>query len=132
MMIAPRSSKIARVNKKTFSELGARDPTKANTPKAKAMSVAAGIAQPLIVSGVFQLNIRYSAAGIAMPPTAAKPGKTTSAGFFSFPSNTSRFNSSPTRKKKIAIRPSLIHKIIGFDKPSPLISTENCADKTLS
>ena len=37
---------IAKANKNIFSEGGARDPSKANTPSAKAMSVAIGMAQP--------------------------------------------------------------------------------------
>ena len=58
-----------------------------------------------------------------MPPTAAIPGSITSRGFFSFPISISRFSSSPMRKKKIAISPSLIHKISGFSSPSPLTVT---------
>jgi hypothetical protein len=40
-------------------------------------------------------------------------------GLRSLPSSTSRFNSRPTRKKKIAIRPSLIQSRSGLDRPSP-------------
>jgi len=43
---APRSSMIARAVRKIFSEAGTREPSRARTPRAKAMSVAAGIAQP--------------------------------------------------------------------------------------
>ena len=43
---APRSSAMATVVRNSFSEVGARLPRSASTPIAKAMSVAAGIAQP--------------------------------------------------------------------------------------
>ena len=48
--IAPRSSIIANAVKKTFNEIGTLDPSKDNTPSEKAISVAEGIAHPLIVS----------------------------------------------------------------------------------
>ncbi len=50
--MAPRSSRIASAVRKIFSEVGTRDPRTARTPSAKAMSVAAGIAQPRSQSGV--------------------------------------------------------------------------------
>ena len=40
------SSTIARVSRKTLSELGTWRPSSATTPNAKAMSVAIGIPQP--------------------------------------------------------------------------------------
>ena len=48
--IAPRSSIIASAVKKTFSEIGTREPNKDKIPSENAMSVADGIAQPLSVS----------------------------------------------------------------------------------
>ena len=132
MIIAPRSSKIASVSKNTFNDTGARLPTSARIPSAKAMSVAAGMAQPLIVSGLPQLNATKTKAGTIMPPTAAMPGNKTSAGFLSLPSSNSRFNSKPIRKKKIAIKPSLIHKINGFPKPSPFRVIEKYAERKVS
>ena len=47
--IAPRSSIIARAVKKTFKEMGTRDPSKDSTPSENAISVAEGIAHPFIV-----------------------------------------------------------------------------------
>ena len=48
--IAPRSSIIAKAVKKTFKEIGTLEPRRDKIPKEKAISVAEGIAQPLIVS----------------------------------------------------------------------------------
>ena len=48
--IAPKSSIIARAVRKTFNEIGTLFPSKDNTPKENAISVAEGIAQPLNVS----------------------------------------------------------------------------------
>ncbi|MNJ75156.1 hypothetical protein D3C77_722000 [compost metagenome] len=55
---APRSSRIARADKKIFNDNGARLPSRASTPRAKAMSVAAGMAQPFTVSALPQLTAR--------------------------------------------------------------------------
>ena len=110
---------MASVSRNTLSEEGALLPTKARMPSANAMSVAAGMAQPPSVSGVPQFSITKTSAGRAIPPTAAMPGRATSAGFFNLPSTISRFSSSPIRKKNTAISPSLIHRISGFSKPSP-------------
>ena len=46
MTMAPRSSRIASVSRKILSRGGTRSPRSESTPSAKAMSVAAGIAQP--------------------------------------------------------------------------------------
>ncbi len=54
--IAPGSSRIASVSRKTLSDGGTRPPTSAITPSAKAMSVAAGIAKSFSVSGLLQLS----------------------------------------------------------------------------
>ena len=54
--IAPRSSIIARAVKKTLSDIGTLDPSNDKIPNEKAISVAEGIAQPLIVSELPQLN----------------------------------------------------------------------------
>ncbi|MNT12916.1 hypothetical protein D3C72_1478640 [compost metagenome] len=51
-MIAPRSSMIARVIRKSFSDTGTRLPSSASTPRAKAMSVAIGMAQPATAAGL--------------------------------------------------------------------------------
>ncbi|MNP83077.1 hypothetical protein D3C76_1819090 [compost metagenome] len=54
-MIAPRSSMIARVIRNSFSETGTRLPSSASTPRAKAMSVAVGMAQPATAAGSSRL-----------------------------------------------------------------------------
>ena len=46
---------MASVVRNTFSASGTRLPSAASTPSEKAMSVAAGIAQPLSVEGSLQL-----------------------------------------------------------------------------
>jgi len=112
--IAPKSSMIAIASKKIFNAMGARDPINANIPSAKAMSVAVGIAQPFRFSGVPQFTIAKIIPGTAMPPMAAMIGKIALSKLDNSPAKTSRFISRPTRKKKIAIKPSLIHKIAGF------------------
>ena len=48
--IAPKSSIIAKAVKKTFREIGTLFPSKDNTPKENAISVADGIAHPFRVS----------------------------------------------------------------------------------
>ncbi|MNH19219.1 hypothetical protein D3C79_789460 [compost metagenome] len=50
MMMTPRSSMIARASRKTFRLVGTRLPSSAITPRAKAISVAAGMAQPARVT----------------------------------------------------------------------------------
>ena len=45
------SSKIASEVRKIFSDVGTREPSRVNTPRAKAMSVAAGMAQPCTAMG---------------------------------------------------------------------------------
>ena len=49
-----------------------------------------------------------------MPPIAATAGRTICAGLESSPSITSRLISRPTRKKKRAMSPSLIHSSSGL------------------
>ena len=55
IIIAPRSSIIARAVKKTFKDNGTLEPNNDKTPNEKAMSVAEGIAQPFKVSGLSKL-----------------------------------------------------------------------------
>ena len=64
------------------------------------------------------------AAGTAMPPTAATAGRITFSGWESCPIKTSRLISSPTRRKKTAIRPSLIHSSKGFSMPNSPMASE--------
>ncbi|MNV72804.1 hypothetical protein D3C71_1659190 [compost metagenome] len=54
-MIAPRSSMMAKVIRNSFSDTGTRLPSSASTPRAKAISVAVGIAQPATAAGFSRL-----------------------------------------------------------------------------
>ena len=51
IIIAPKSSITANAVKNIFREVGTRLPNSDKIPKAKAISVAAGIAQPRAASG---------------------------------------------------------------------------------
>src|ERR1700730_13958649 len=114
MMIAPRSSMIARASRNTLSDGGARGPSKARTPSAKAISVAVGIAQPRRASSSPQLQARETSAGPAIPPKAPTTGSAAFEAFDSSPSMISRLTSSPTSMKKTAISPSLTHSSKGL------------------
>ena len=70
------------------------------------MSVAIGIAQPE-TSGVPAVSAKKISAGPTIPPSAAAIGSAAWRGVASSPTRISRFISSPTTKKKIAIKPSL-------------------------
>ena len=56
MMIAPRSSKMATLRRKALSAGGTRGPRRERIPRAKAMSVAAGMAQPFMAIGSPELR----------------------------------------------------------------------------
>ena len=107
--MAPKSSAIARAARNIFNEEGTRFPNSDITPNAKAISVAIGIPQPCIV-GVFELISEYILAGTIIPPNAANIGIAAFCGLDNSPSIISRFISSPTSRKKIAISPSLIQR----------------------
>ncbi len=72
------------------------------------MSVAVGMAQPRMVSGVARLKATKNSAGTAMPPAAATPGRMRRGQVESWPSRNSRLISRPTSRKNTAIRRSLI------------------------
>ena len=69
-----------------------------------------------------------------MPPIAAMPGNSNCAGERNSPTNNSRFNSRPTRKKKTAIRPSLIQSSSGFSscKLPSRMSSSTCSSPLYS
>ena len=56
IIMAAKSSKIAMATRHNRSESGMRFPSSANIPSAKAISVAAGIAHPLMAIGSCQLR----------------------------------------------------------------------------
>jgi len=66
----------------------------------------------------FKLKKVKMRAGKIIPPSAAIAGSATCVLEESSPSNTSRLTSSPTKKKKIAMSPSLTHKKSGFAMPN--------------
>ena len=106
--IENRSSAIARVSKKIFSDECIREPNNANAPSASAISVGIATAQAFTELCPV-LNKTKMRAGIAMPPIAAMTGSAAFLGFLNSPSANSRFISKPTRKKKMDINPSLIN-----------------------
>lgn len=132
MTIAPRSSIIASVNKKSFRERGTLEPNSARIPRANAISVAAGMAHPLSDDELLRLNSTYIKAGTAMPPIAANPGSATWEKLDSWPTRISLFTSSPINKKNMAIRPSLIHSNKGFARWSAPIRTSTGVSKNRS
>ena len=83
-------------------------------PKENAISVAIGIALPLNISSP-SATIRKIKIGSTIPPTAAITGNKACFTDDNSPTNTSLFISSPTEKKKIAIRASFINciRVIG-------------------
>ena len=109
IVIAMRSSTIARVSRNTRSAGGRKRPTTAITATAKAMSVAVGIAQPDAASASPAVKSRKISAGATTPPAAAAMGSAAARGSRRRPATNSSFSSSPTTKKKIASRPSAAH-----------------------
>jgi hypothetical protein len=73
-IIAPKSSMIAKAVRKIFSATGTLLPNSDSTPRANAISVAIGMPIPPCVA-VPQLSKKWSRAGMAMPPRAAKMGR---------------------------------------------------------
>jgi hypothetical protein len=105
--MARRSSTTARVSRNVRSAVGRWVLITARTARAKAMSVADGMAQPRRTpSGPPRLNNTKKNAGTAMPPTAAATGRAARRGSRRSPATNSRLSSSPATKKKIASRPS--------------------------
>ena len=118
--IAPRSSMIAIATRSTFKPIGTPLPTSAMIPIAKAISVAEGIAHPLYISlspPCAATKATYMRAGTSIPLAAAKKGIMACSLRESSPATSSRFISSPTRKKKTAINPSLMKCWSVFFKP---------------
>ena len=117
MLAAPRSSTTATLSKNTRRLAGTRLPSSASTPSAKAMSVAAGIAQPWASArvdpasapGTSSTSARNTSAGAIIPAPAASTGRRRVGAWASSPTSISRFSSSPMVKKNTAISPSLIH-----------------------
>ena len=105
--MAPRSSIIARAVKKIFIEFGTRFPNRAAMPSVKAISVADGIAHPLILE-VPLLNSANTIAGTIMPPIAPTMGSDACSILESSPLVNSLFISMPANKKNTDMSKSLI------------------------
>jgi hypothetical protein len=109
IVIAMRSSTTARVSRNDLSAEGSDEPMTARTASAKAMSVAVGIAQPLVASPSAPSTTtvaRKTRAGKTTPLTAANTGTAALARVRRSPTRNSRLSSSPATKKKMASRPS--------------------------
>ena len=113
--IAPKSSAMASAAKKIFNEAGSFFPNNEIMASENAMSVAIGIAQPL-ENSVLKFKLVKIIAGINIPPIAAIIGNDALLKLESSPSKSSRLISKPTKRKKIAINPSLIQTEIGYCK----------------
>src|SRR5680860_1194672 len=74
IVIASRSSTTARVSRKVRSAEGRWEPMMASTARANAMSVAVGMAQPVMSPDPPRFTAAYSRAGRRTPPTAAATG----------------------------------------------------------
>ena len=120
------SSTIAIESRKSFAPLDTRSPSSVSTPTAKAMSVAAGIAQPFASGAAPLVTATKISAGSATPPSAASAGRAAVRRSFSSPVTSSRLISRPTTKKKIAIRPSLTQcwrSSVIDASPMPIVSS---------
>mmetsp|Transcript_5636 Transcript_5636/g.14686 ORF Transcript_5636/g.14686 Transcript_5636/m.14686 type:complete len:216 (-) Transcript_5636:138-785(-) len=108
-MMAPRSSTVARVRRNADAAAGMRLRKKPKMAMAKAMSVAIGtVIAASVPPPISACTPRYTAIGVTMPPTAAMHGSTALRIDAREPRRISCLISRPTRKKKTAIRPSLI------------------------
>jgi hypothetical protein len=104
--MATTSSTIAMVSTRSFTPEETRSPNSARTPTAKAMSVAMGILHPSPPAPP-AVSATKIAAGRIAPPSAAKTGSAAALRSRNSPVTNSRLISSPTTKKKMAMRPSL-------------------------
>ena len=97
---------MASVEKNTLAAGATLSPASDMMPRAKAMSVAMGTAQPLVAPP--QLSSVYIRAGAATPPQAARMGIMAWRGLVKTPAVSSYLSSMPTDRKKMAIKKSLI------------------------
>ena len=104
----PRSSATARAARNIFRPMGTRVLNIESTPSENAMSVAIGIATPRIMSGSLLLVSQKKSTGIIIPPHAPIIGRSAFCHVESSPTRISRLISSPTDRKNIAMRKSLM------------------------
>ena len=105
-VIAPKSSTTATVSKKARISVGNLRPATARTARAKAISVAIGMAHPWIASSsppTIRVNIPI---GISIPASAATTGTIARLLSERDPWTSSCLSSRPAIKKKIANSPS--------------------------
>ena len=119
--MAPMSSMIARAARNTLTEAGILLPARDNMPRAKAISVAMGMAKPGCVA-VPLLSKKWIADGTIIPPKAATTGIMAVFMSDSSPLYSSRSTSSPTMRKKMVISPS-------FTQFSTLRFSEECINE---
>ena len=114
---------MARAVRKILRPRGTREPSSASTPSANAMSVAIGMPQPELPRPPPTMSAKM-AAGRMAPPAAATMGSVAFLTVLSSPTSSSRLISTPTTRKKMAIRPSLIHSssgLVSTDSPMPTV-----------
>ena len=114
---------MASAVRKILSPSGTREPRSASTPKANAMSVAIGMPQPELPEPPPTTSAKMTAGNTA-PPSAAAMGNVARRTLSSSPTSSSRLISTPTTRKKMAIRPSLIHSSSGLlstNSPMPTV-----------
>ena len=104
----PRSSATANAARNIFRPSGTRVLNTESTPSENAMSVAIGIAIPRIMSASAGQVSQNSNMGTSIPPQAPMIGNIAFWRVESSPTRISLFISSPTDRKNIAIRKSLI------------------------
>ena len=101
------SSATANDAKKALREEGTRFPNRERTARAKAISVAIGMAIPLLAGASWHTS-RKNRTGIIIPPMAPTTGKTARRSVESSPTKPSCFISNPTWRKKSTISTSLV------------------------
>ena len=99
---------MANAIKKIFRLVVTRFPNNEAIPNENAISVAVGIPHPCVNAVPLLRNMKINA-GTTIPPNAAPKGKTALWKLDSSPLINSRLISIPAKRKKIAIRKSLIH-----------------------
>lgn len=92
---AMMSSTTASDSSRTRTPAGSERATSARTPRAKAMSVATGIAQPREAPSAPPATAKNTSAGMIMPPTAAIIGRAAERRSASSPTVSSRLTSTP-------------------------------------
>ena len=115
--MAMMSSAMVSVERNERSPGGTRLPRSARMPRQNAMSFAMGTPHPCSKPPP-AFTAKYTSAGSTAPPAAPKMGRSALRGFTSSPAVISNLISSPTIRKKMAMRKSLMR-----------CSSERCGEK---